>query len=345
MKTTFLTCCLSFGLLASPIFAGDALEDFAKMMMLKESKQTLALISAGEKFLEDHAGSAANEMVLFTLGGAYQGQKQYDDAIRIYSEMIEKHPESSLKTDIHMQRGEAYRLSEKLPASLPDFQIAYEGYHQTKHTNAAHAQYHIVQAHHAAKDLDNAKAQAALLKKDYPTSSYAKNAEKLVAGGAAKPAEKRYLDVGIDAPDVEFVHLDSGEKKKLSDFKGKVVVIDFWASWCGPCQAPMAKMQTYREKHPEWGEGVELIALSIDKTEELAKNHLESRGWDQTYNAWGGEGGFSSAPPKAYGVRGIPTLYVIDQKGEIAAAGHPNSVDVPKFVDDLIKDKPRGDIF
>lgn len=144
--------------------------------------------------------------------------------------------------------------------------------------------------------------------------------------------------VGQEAPNVEFVHLESGETQELSDFEGKVVVLEFWASWCGPCQAPMAKMQTYREKHPEWGEDVELIALSIDNTKEAAVDHLEKNGWNSTYNTWAGDGGFRAKAPTAYGVQGIPTMYLIDQNGKIAATGHPMSLDTPALVNDLLAD-------
>jgi thiol-disulfide isomerase/thioredoxin len=65
--------------------------------------------------------------------------------------------------------------------------------------------------------------------------------------------------------------------KGLARRRGKVVVIYIWASWCAPCLETMAEMQTCREKHPDWGDLVVLLAVSIDDTKNAAENHLEKR--------------------------------------------------------------------
>jgi thiol-disulfide isomerase/thioredoxin len=327
----------------SSLFAGeDPLEDFVTITRLHERKAQPELAEACRKFLTEHPKTKADDSVRFFLGQALAAQKQFDEAINTFAELMGNHPGSPLFIDAAMQRGEAFRNSERLELSVPDFETAWKGYRESGSAdNAAHAAFHLVQAHQAAKRTDEAKALATLLQKEYPSASYTQNAAKLVGlAPAAAPNQTAPRPqgpaVGTEAPEIEFTLLADGAAKKLSSYRGKVVVIDFWASWCGPCQAPMAKMQTYRELHPAWGDKVELIALSIDNTKEAAANHLASKGWNTTTNAWAGDGGFRAPAPTAYGVRGIPSAFVIDAAGKIAASGHPGSLDIGGIVDGLL---------
>ncbi len=136
-------------------------------------------------------------------------------------------------------------------------------------------------------------------------------------------SEHGALPPGTSVPDVQLVRLDNDSKVKLSDFRGQVVVLEWWATWCGPCQGPMAEMQTLPVQHPEWKDRVKNIALSINDEPREAHDHLIKRGWTNTFNLWAGPGGWMSDASKQFRLHGVPTCYVIDAQGKVVLGGSP----------------------
>jgi len=139
--------------------------------------------------------------------------------------------------------------------------------------------------------------------------------------------ENNVLPPATPAPEIELVRLADESRVKLSAYRGKVVVLEFWASWCGPCQEPMTRLQSLRDQHPEWKDRVEIVSVSIDDKLAEAAGHAVKREWTKTLNTWAGAGGTESKPAGAFRVRGIPTAYVIDPQGRIVRGGHPASLD------------------
>ncbi|HZR16239.1 MAG TPA: thioredoxin-like domain-containing protein [Verrucomicrobiae bacterium] len=143
------------------------------------------------------------------------------------------------------------------------------------------------------------------------------------------------LATGTTAPDIEMVEVANKAGERLSNYGGKIVVLEFWATWCGPCQTKMAKLQTYPGEYPDWKNKVVLIAASIDESAEIASKHLKAKGWDQTHNVW-----VQLPAIRAYHIDGIPTVYIIGRKGTIVAA---NPRDLAEVVNHEIQQERAAD--
>jgi thiol-disulfide isomerase/thioredoxin len=119
------------------------------------------------------------------------------------------------------------------------------------------------------------------------------------------------LAVGAKAPDAASVDVD-GNAVKLSDYKGKVVVLDFWATWCGPCRAMIPhtrKLVKSNEKKP-----LVFVSVSCDQNKEDLEGFLQKTEMPWTH-WWDGARGKAA---RAYEVNAFPTIYVVDHKGAIA---------------------------
>ena len=143
------------------------------------------------------------------------------------------------------------------------------------------------------------------------------------------------LATGTKAPDIEMVEVANKMPERLSNYTGKIVVLEFWATWCGPCQPRMAELQGYADKYPNWKSNVVTIAASIDESTEIAAKHLKAKGWDQTHNVL-----VEIRALRAYHVEGIPTVYVIGRQGKILAV---NPRDLPQVVNNELEEKRTTD--
>jgi thiol-disulfide isomerase/thioredoxin len=212
----------------------------------------------------------------------------------------------------------------------------------------------LLRALHDKAKNDKVKLQAAFglakaLHKNEATEAEQKEAEKLLQeikdkGTNAKlppqlvsMAEKtlyeiRNLSVGKKAPDSESANLD-GKTVKVSDYKGKVVVLDFWATWCPPCRGMIPHERELVKKNKD--QPFVFISISADEEKDTLKKFLEKEEMPWTH-WWSGTGGIV----KEWNIEAFPTLYIIDAKGVIRAkiVGGGNEKKIDELVAKLIKE-------
>lgn len=145
------------------------------------------------------------------------------------------------------------------------------------------------------------------------------------------------LNLGNKAP--EFTQNNpNGEAISLASFKGKMVLIDFWASWCGPCRKENPNVvATYKKYHTSKfknGNGFEVLSVSLDNNKDNWLKAIEKDGLIWPYHVsdlqfWNNE------VAKKYNVDGIPTNYLIDGNGIIVGKVLRDD-DLPKMMESLL---------
>ena len=177
--------------------------------------------------------------------------------------------------------------------------------------------------------------------------------------GAATDLQTKYLKsqasgnvrIGAPAPDIDLPGLD-GKNRKLSDLKGSVVLLDFWASWCGPCRKANPHVVEVYNKYKSQGFDVFSVSLDgldsrtmkrYDTPEKVAqaKKQSEER-WAQAIKkdklTWDNHVSdlkkWESQAAAMYGVRSIPKTFLIDKEGKIAAINPKRDLEdqVKKFL-------------
>ena len=136
----------------------------------------------------------------------------------------------------------------------------------------------------------------------------------LVAFGMHPSTGSKSIDFSIEGVD--------GKEFQLSSIKKKMILLDFWASWCGPCRREnpnvVEAFGKYSKVKFEKGKGLEIVSVSLDRDREKWKKAIEVDNLSWKYHGYDDGGGVA----KLYGITSIPYSLLIDGEGNIVAQGN-----------------------
>ncbi len=226
-------------------------------------------------------------------------------------EFIEKYPGSPEAVQARMGIGQIYLGIGNSEKAITQFKMILEDGKTQSEDNIKAARWFLSKAYLKNEDFDKAEELLKKIVRDAEGSD-----ERLLAaarGDLAKIETLKKLTIGSPAISFPDTTRDiSGENISLKGFKGKVVLLDFWATWCKPCLMEMPNViKTYNKYHDQ---GFEIIGVSLDKDIDKLKGYIKENdiSWRQIF------GGDWKAPiAQIYAVSSIPATFLIGTDGKI----------------------------
>ena len=244
------------------------------------------LVEKSSEFIASHPEYKRVDEVYYLLGNALRQLGRVEEGIEVFEELVEKQPDARYVRDCLLELGLAYDALDK----HDEADITYKKLiNHPKYGSGSHAT-------RAKKILEQERADR--------TGELPKAPSAQLAPGS-NPSQW----IGQPATDFQVTDLD-GEKLSLEKYRGQVVLLDFWATWCGPCIVEMPNVKKTYEKYKD--SKFQIIGISLDRSKEPLEAYIEKEElawvhyWDNTQKV-----------SRLYKVQAIPSTFLIDGEGVI----------------------------
>ncbi len=244
------------------------------------------LVEKSKAFIASHPEYKRVDEVYYLLGNGLVQLEHVEEGIQVFAELVEKQPNARYVRDCLLELGLAYdRLGKHDEAN-----IAYKTLiEHPKYSSGSHAT-------RAKKILEQDRTDR---KGELPR----------VPGAQSASGSNPSKWIGKPATDFQVTGLD-GEKLSLEKYRGQVVLLDFWATWCGPCIVEIPNVKKTYETYKD--QKFQIIGISLDRSKEPLEAYIEKEAlswlhyWDNTRKV-----------SRLYEVQAIPSTFLIDGEGVI----------------------------
>ena len=254
-------------------------------------------------------------------------------------EFVAAHPKYKRVDEIYHLLGNALVQLERVQEGIKVFEVVINDYPKARYVERCLLDLGLAYDQLGNHDAADSAYQQLIDHPKYGSRSQAKLAQKILEqdkanrkGELPKPpgVSSSMSDwVGAPAPDFQVTDL-KGEELSLEKYRGQVVLLDFWATWCGPCIAEMPKVKKTYGKYKD--QKFQIIGISLDRSAEPLEAYIkkEELGWLHYWDK-------SREVSNMYKVRGIPSTFLIDGDGVIRKANLGGS-NVESAIAKLVKE-------